>query len=69
MQYVQPTRNQTVTARVTRGDRRLLQAAAAARETTVSRYVAQVATEAARRDLLATRGDQASEKVRQEQRA
>lgn len=50
-------------------DRRLLQAAAAARESTGSPYVAQVATDAARRDLLATRGDQASERVGPEQRA
>jgi uncharacterized protein (DUF1778 family) len=50
--YVQPRREATVTARLTAGDRRLVEAAAAARSATVSAYVADAVTRAARCELL-----------------
>ncbi len=49
--YLYPPRETTVTARVTRADRRLLEAAAEARRATISAYVADAAMRAARRDL------------------
>jgi uncharacterized protein (DUF1778 family) len=54
MRYIQPARTSTVAGRLSRADRRLVEAAAAARETTISAYVAQTVTRAARRDLLDT---------------
>ncbi len=51
--YLKARRGTTVSARLTVADRRLLEAAAAERGApSLSAYVAQVATEAARRDLL-----------------
>ena len=49
--YIQPRREAVIGGRVTTADRALLEAAAAARGTTLSRYLAEVATRAARRDL------------------
>ncbi len=50
--YISPQRRAVIAGRVTTADRALLEAAAAARGTTLSRYLAEVATQAARRDLL-----------------
>ena len=51
--YLKARRGTTVSARLTVADRRLLEAAAAKRGApSLSAYLAQVATEAARRDLL-----------------
>ena len=50
--YISPQRRAVIAGRVTASDRALLEAAAAARGTTLSRYVAEVATRAARRELL-----------------
>ena len=52
MEYIQPVRESTVTARLTLADRRLLELAAATREATISAFVAEAAIRAARRDLL-----------------
>lgn len=52
LSYIIPYRRETVAARVTREDRRLLEAAAAARGATLSSYIAEVATQAARVELL-----------------
>jgi len=54
----EPRRDCTVTSRVTTADRRLIEAAAAVRSATVSAYVAQVVSEAARRDVAYVDGDQ-----------
>jgi uncharacterized protein (DUF1778 family) len=54
MGYIQAARSWIVAGRLTTADRRLVEAAAAARETTISAYVAQTVTDAARRDLLYT---------------
>jgi len=56
--YITPRREAVIGSRVTASDRALLEAAAAARGTTLSRYVAEVATRAARRELRL--GDQCS---------
>ena len=50
--YITPLRESFVGGRVTAMDRALVKAAAAARGTTLSRFVAEAATQAARRELL-----------------
>lgn len=63
-QYLAPTRETTISARITIADRRLIEAAAAKlRAPSLSAYVAEVATKAAQLDLFrddptATPGDQ-----------
>ena len=52
MQYVRPRLEAVIAARITAADRRLVEAAAAARGATLSAWVADIATRAARKELL-----------------
>ncbi len=66
--YIREARPAVIGARVTRRDRQLLELAAEARGATLSAYIADVATRAARRDLLSAgeaRQDEARETLQQ----
>ncbi len=67
--YIREPRPAVIGARVTRRDRQLLELAAEARGATLSAYIADVATRAARRDLLGAgeaRQEEARETLRQD---
>ncbi len=68
LSYIIPYRRETVAARVTREDRRLLEAAAAARGATLSSYIAEVATQAARVELLQPQAGQRPDSPRPHRR-